>query len=286
MNFSQRVGLEPAIKTFQKDSMTRELRTSLWNVFAENNSGSPCIRALWVDFLKWPVGPFNFFAESSKLQIEGWFLNAKNTPWNKVYDFLEFVADHRAEMLPSSGAARRRSKRPPPPDPFIIACNAVLEREFSAYRFVGTRIVPLTSDEEIKGVDAAASMNGSLLRPAAMHIEAALKLLSDRANPDYRNSMKEAISAVEAICKVLAQNEKTTLGPALDAVKAKVALHSKLHEAFKALYSYSSDAHGIRHALKDDAEPEAEDAKFFLVSCSAFVNYLVEKARKQGLLPT
>jgi hypothetical protein len=37
---------------------------------------------------------------------------------------------------------------------------------------------------------------------------------------------------------------------------------------------------------KDDAEPEPEDAKFFLVSCSAFVNYLIEKARKNGSLPT
>ena len=65
----------------------------------------------------------------------------------------------------------------------------------------------------------------------------------------------------------------------------KVKLHPKLQEGFKALYGYTSDTHGIRHALKDDATPDAEDAKFMLVSCSAFVNYLVEKANKNGLLP-
>jgi hypothetical protein len=50
------------------------------------------------------------------------------------------------------------------------------------------------------------------------------------------------------------------------------------------LYGYTSDTHGIRHALKDDSQPNAEDAKFMLVSCSAFVNYLVEKAQKNVLL--
>jgi hypothetical protein len=130
------------------------------------------------------------------------------------------------------------------------------------------------------------SMDASILRPVSTHVEAALKLLSDKKAPDYRNSMKESISAVEALCKIIAKNDKATLAPALDAVTAKLQLHPKLQEGFKALYGYTNDTHGIRHALKDDREPEVEDAKFMLVSCSAFVNYLIEKARKNGLLPT
>jgi hypothetical protein len=62
-------------------------------------------------------------------------------------------------------------------------------------------------------------------------------------------------------------------------------LHPKLQEGFKALYGYTSDDHGIRHALKDDGLPQEEDARYLLVSCSAFVSYLAEKARKNGLLP-
>jgi hypothetical protein len=128
-------------------------------------------------------------------------------------------------------------------------------------------------------------MDNSLLAPVSKHIDTALKLLSDKQNPDYRNSMKESISAVEAVCKIIAKNENTTLGPALDAVAVKTKLHQRLRDGFKALYAYTSDTHGIRHALKDDDQPEAEDAKFMLVSCSAFVNYLAEKGRKNGLLP-
>jgi hypothetical protein len=51
------------------------------------------------------------------------------------------------------------------------------------------------------------------------------------------------------------------------------------------LYGFTSDGQGIRHALKDMVQPEPEDARFFLVACSAFVNYLSEKARKIGLFP-
>jgi hypothetical protein len=66
---------------------------------------------------------------------------------------------------------------------------------------------------------------------------------------------------------------------------AKVNLHPRLQAALNALHDYTSDDHGIRHALKDDAEPEAEDARSLLVTCSAIVNFLVEKASKNGLLP-
>jgi len=37
--------------------------------------------------------------------------------------------------------------------------------------------------------------------------------------------------------------------------------------------------------LKNEKQPEQEDARFMLVACSAFVNLIMEKARKQGRLP-
>ncbi len=34
----------------------------------------------------------------------------------------------------------------------------------------------------------------------------------------------------------------------------------------------------------EDESIDIEDARFFLVSCSAFTNYLIEKAKKENLL--
>lgn len=110
-----------------------------------------------------------------------------------------------------------------------------------------------------------------------------MSLFADRKAPDYRNSIKESISAVEAICKAIADDENATLGKALKVVKDKVGLHRGLEEGFLRIYGYTNDADGIRHALMDEPNVSSEDARFMLVSCSAFANYLTEKAQKAGV---
>lgn len=87
------------------------------------------------------------------------------------------------------------------------------------------------------------------LKPVATHLEQALNLLADRKLLDYKNSIKESISAVEAICQLIASKDKVTLGQALGEIEKKVRIHSALKKAFSNLYGYTSDAEGIRHAL-------------------------------------
>ena len=152
---------------------------------------------------------------------------------------------------------------------------------------MGKTIAPLTTDQEIAAIEQALAA-GQASKPLQMvsdHIDQALALLSDRQAPDYRNSIKESISAVEAICKIIAGMSNATLGPALDAIQRGnvVALHPSLKEGFQKFYGYTSDAAGIRHAMKDASTVDQEDALFMLVSCSAFVNYLVAKATKAGI---
>jgi hypothetical protein len=76
---------------------------------------------------------------------------------------------------------------------------------------------------------------------------------------------------------------RATVEQALKEVEAKVGLHGALKKGFSNLYGYTSSAEGIRHALLEDPKLSFEDAKFMLVSCSTFVNYLVSKASKAGI---
>lgn len=99
-------------------------------------------------------------------------------------------------------------------------------------------------------------------------------MLSDRKNPDYRNSIKESISAVESLARILTKNNKATLGDALRLLEQRRGLHLALREAFSKLYGYTSDEQGIRHAMLDEPKISAADAKFFLLSCTSFINYL------------
>jgi hypothetical protein len=113
----------------------------------------------------------------------------------------------------------------------------------------------------------------------------ALDLLADRKSPDYRNSIKESISAVEAICSLEAGSSSTTLGQALKELEKKksVDMHPALKGAFDKLYGYTSDAEGIRHALLKESNLDFEDAKFRLVSCSASIYCLKAKSAKAGI---
>ena len=118
-----------------------------------------------------------------------------------------------------------------------------------------------------------------------IHLATVLELLSDRKSPDYRNSIKESISAVETLCKLITGNASATLGNALDLIEreGKVKIHPALKQAFDKLYGYASSADGIRHGMLKESDLLFEDAKFFLVACSGFVNYLLAKSAKLGI---
>jgi hypothetical protein len=148
----------------------------------------------------------------------------------------------------------------------------------SAWRIVGSEISKLTSEEEISAIEEALTPINQQ-DAVSTHLATALKHLSNRQSPDYRNSIKESISAVEALCRIITDNPKATLGKALDQLAAAgVNVHPSLKGAFDKLYGYSSDASGIRHSLSGEETLDYDDAKFMLVSCSAFVNLLRARA--------
>ena len=108
-------------------------------------------------------------------------------------------------------------------------------------------------------------------------MKSALEHLSRRGNPDYRNSIKESISAVESIAKEITDNPKATLGAALSKLERDQKLHPALKQGFSNIYGYTNDEGGIRHAMLEEPNLTASDAKFFLVSCASFINYLKSK---------
>ena len=147
----------------------------------------------------------------------------------------------------------------------------------SAYRFVDGNLVEVNSKEEIKEIETAIK-NVDKFKPVKDHLKRAIELYSDRKKPDYRNSIKESISAVESLAKIIIKDDKTTLGQALKVIENKHKIPSSLKSAFSALYSYTSDEGGIRHSLLEKGvKIDIEEARFMLIACSAFVNYLISK---------
>lgn len=77
------------------------------------------------------------------------------------------------------------------------------------------------------------------------------------------------------------RQSKATLGDALNLLEKKEKLNGQLKSGFKKLYAYTNSADGIRHGNGLFAENVTfEEAKFMLVTCCAFINYLKIKYAK------
>ena len=152
--------------------------------------------------------------------------------------------------------------------------NELFEKECVGYRFVGCKITDIIDDLEIEEVEEALNNKYSACKNS---IKKALDFLYNRENPDYPNSVKESISAVEAMCNIILGVDNATLGGALKHLEdSGVEIHGSMKKAFASLYGYTSDQSGIRHNTGIDDKTTFAEAKYMLVSCSAFVNYLLQ----------
>ena len=190
--------------------------------------------------------------------------------FNEVFDFLELLAKFRYNEYEDR---KRRD--------FYELIDLVFEREYVGYRFIDGRIVPITDENEIKSIGDACN---NKFEGTRTHIKKAVGFIADREHKDYQNCIKESISAVESICSIVAEQKKSLLGDALKNLKKKgVKIHPQLESAFLKLYDYTNSEKGIRHANgMFESDVTFEEAKFMLVSCSAFVNYLTANYGKVG----
>lgn len=271
MRFSQRIGKKPIKSVLQIELIDDDLKNRLWNAFLENffyilddnEQKMNICKFIWKEFFKQTIdklpiysyNDYSFFID----YIRKWFFN--EAEWFEIYDFIELIALFDTEL--NTG--------------FKKECNWALKIELAGYRIIDGKVVRITTEEEIQAIEEATNYTDKWIS-VNTHLKTSLELLSDRKNPNYRNSIKESISAVEAFCKIITNNDKATLGDALKEIEKKYKIHAALKNAFTAIYGYTSDSSGIRHALlEDDINVTFEDAKFMLVCCSAFINYLKTK---------
>ena len=273
MRFSERYEYKKPRELLQLDSVDEQLTNALWSLlkihvwdharFRSNNQEIKSLcEALWFNYFKKPLDTLsNDWTEVLEFLRTHFF----ECPWYERYDFLEFVAQHYN---------RYRFR-----DRFVKSCNSVLEKEMSAYRFVNGLITQITEQHELEEIELALERARG---PIHTHLRRGLELLADRDAPDYRNSIKESISAVESLVAKVVRGKKGTLGELIKRLEDEIGLHPALRTAFSSLYGYTSDEGGIRHAILDSDKVAFEEAKFFLVVCSAFVNYVEARVTSAG----
>lgn len=270
--FAERYGYRPVRSAIQREQIDEALRNALWDAirltlfgsvdgsaFHYRRSTEPVVylvHNLWNAYFKEPTDTIPAHWFETEPVIRQAFMDSA---WFDAYSMLEFLVKHAA------GEGQRLK----------ALAQTYMKREMAAYRFVGDEIVEITDESEIVSVETALA---NATKPVRTHLAAALGHLSDRRNPDYRNSVKESISAVEAAAQELTGDKKATLGQALKALPSR--LPPAFEKSVSALYGYTSDSAGIRHALSDESTVDAAEARFMLVACSAFVNLLRERGNK------
>jgi hypothetical protein len=138
-------------------------------------------------------------------------------------------------------------------------------------------VTPLINEIEIESVKSALLVSQTKYGVVRSHLRSALEKLSDRDSPDYRNSFKESMLAIEAICMKMTNDPKATLGQAIKELAKTHTVHPAQEKGFSALYGYSSDEGGIRHGMWDESTIDQSDALYMLVTASAFINFLIAK---------
>ena len=278
--FSERYGYKKASDVIIREQITPEIQNAICSCFdrlekAFEKSGYPypkqskynLFEYVWTQYFNERLSEFSYHED-----IIANYIESPGIEWYEVLDIIEFsikwMHDNDMKHIPYGKASNL----------FCQLINYEFERLNFAYRIVNCEIVEITSEHEIETIEYAIDNSP---RNVKMHLNSALEKLAQRPDGDYRNSIKESISAVEAFCRE--KTGESTLGKALSKLEQKnIIIPQSLKSAFSKLYEYTNHADtGIRHALMDDDgkyTPTADEALFMLVSCSAFINYLESKS--------
>lgn len=201
--FSDRIGATRPRRNFQTDDMDASLRNALWNwvcwaldkettrhSFRPEYWSKAAHGGMWdeVFHLAEDEIPLSTYIQS---QVKKRFMECA---WFDVYNIVQWLLPRVNKFR---GAYDRHTSVTP-----TQKLNNYLEREMSGYRAVNDRLVPVTSPTEVAEIQQAATPRPGF-EVVAAHIDSALSLIGKKPDPDYRNSVKESISAVEAAVNLL-----------------------------------------------------------------------------------
>lgn len=196
--FSERYGY--VVKPLQLESMTIELRNRIWNIYrCEICNDIAVIDSHYLEEIMDACGlSYTSVYDNADLDknlavFRKWYDQAE---WYRIYDFVEIYL----AFLPTKDLSDA-----------IDNFNGVLSAENAGYRVIGRQVVPITNEYEIKCIEQAQQTPYNSIN---VHLKKATELFSRRPLPDYENSIKESISAVEAVCSIITglSGKNATLG--------------------------------------------------------------------------
>lgn len=275
--FSERKGIKHFSDIVQVNSLNERTRNKLYTateeIFGLMDKYNERLQNCFIEFIyeelfsltKRDIPKIYGYSDYSHTSVFNEIYNIINTEdYSNILTFIEGVIKDFSIIDQDTGNMLNLESR------YTNIINDIFQKENVNYRIVDGIVTDLLNEETIKEIEETLENPYTVV---TTHYSKALELLYKAK--DYNNSIKESISSVESICQILTGNDKATLGDALKLLKDKI--HPAMKSAFEKLYGYTSDANGIRHSNGlGEGNSTFEEAKYMLISCSAFVNYLKE----------
>lgn len=279
-SFSRRHGYQPLPEAMRLGHLSDEFRIQTWNL----------VRSALMAIESYGAGG-RFFPDSAARSLERVLgrLSARpedevNTDYAHTMAFVKKVIlqDHfnlvldLLEFFSNEGPSWR---------PFAEEVRDLFESAAAPYRFDTSdrpfHFTPRGSKEQGEAIKQAAdTLRQAKMDGASAHLRKAAAAMNGGR---YAESVGNSIHAVESVARLIDPKAAKTLGPALKSLKDRGVLnHEALKKAFSALYGYSSNEQGIRHALLDKTEADVglDEAMFMYGACASFAAYLVSKHRQ------
>jgi hypothetical protein len=280
ISFEQAEGVAPLPAQLQLREVSPQLRAVLWDLIHHHLDGAikrPDYNSAYVG------NPWATILKDEHVyrrhQMADDFVNAPKRITAQTRIIFE-----KGDYLAIFGWLEYVLKHPACPHDLPNEIEGLLRYCRAAYRVLDKKVIcPIASDaEHATIVKAFADLAGKQFNGARAHLRGAASHLTAGA---FADSVRESIHAVEAVSTTL-DPSANVLSKALAKLEQKISIHPAMKSGFTALYGYTSDEKGIRHALLEDsaAKVDETDAMFMLGACAAFVSYLINKARQSGLL--
>lgn len=199
----------------------------------------------------------------------------KDCDWPEFYDFVELVGtllQKKDDELPFSETGHFKT--------YATRVNALFQEDGIGWNLSDkselVRQMPRLIGSRAVATEAALK---DKFAPARIHYQKATAYLYQHPI-DEANSIKEIISAVESVARVLAP-KGSTLGDAIKTLRRDPRFSPHMLDALEKVYAYANATPQVRHGHTSVGKPQLAEAQLAHTLGIAYILYLIETDEKQ-----
>lgn len=169
-----------------------------------------------------------------------------DTEWDFVFDFVERILDELEQPAGAGFLAVREE--------FHNDINMLFRTERMLYIITEGKVCPQRPDElealesNVLSIASQQSVGDAVVK----HLEKARNLLCQRPQPDFENTIKELVCALESTAKALSGDDDMKFGDFLKKGPWAKSIHGTLRVLMDKFHGYASNEGGIRHGAGEE----------------------------------